>query len=36
MQDIHQFVAILHPSKLLLDPDGGYISAQSGLSGALH
>jgi len=36
VQDVHQSVAVLHPGKLLLDSDGGYISAQSGFSGALH
>lgn len=27
VQDVHQFVAILSPGQLLLDPDGRYISA---------
>lgn len=36
MQDVHQSVAVFYPCELLLDLDGRYISAQSGLLRALH
>lgn len=36
LQDVHQSVAVLSPGQLFLDPDGGYISAQSDLLCTLH